>query len=462
MTGQHDGTPLRRRVLVSILTVTSLAVAVFALPLAIAVQQLYRTETVTALQRDAARVAAVVPDAMPAAPISLPRGASSSASTGVYDTTGRRIAGTGPARSALAIGVGTQVRDAVEGADLAVFAPIPSDQKAAGTVRVAVPYSVVTARVYRAWAIMALFAALAIGLAAVLARRQAVRLAAPLERLTHAARALGDGDFTIQAQHSGVREADIASGALEATATRLGQLVGRAQAFGSDVSHQLRTPLTGLMVGLESALTRTDAELRPALRDALSRCDHLHTIVEDLITMTRSPGFEATQIDLGDLLADVRDRWAAPLKARGRALAAGPQLPPCLAPEAAVRQILDVLLGNALWHGEGTVTIGARRTPAGTAIEVSDEGPGLAAEPERLLAGPPDPADGHGRGLPLARALAAAAGGSLVVRRASPQPVFSLLLPAGDDKLPAAEGNAARGGKRPGKPAGQQASGSKR
>lgn len=448
MIGQHNGTPLRRRVLVSILTVTSLAVAVFALPLAIAVQQLYRTETVTVLQRDAARVAAVVPDAIPAAAISLPRGASSSASIGVYDTAGHRIAGTGPAWSALATGDRTQVRDAVEGVDLAIFAPIPSDQKAAGTVRVAVPYGVVTARVYRTWAIMALFAVLAVGLAAVLARRQAVRLAAPLERLTHAARALGDGDFTIRAEHSGIQEADIASGALEATATRLGQLVGRAQAFGSDVSHQLRTPLTALMIGLESAFTRPDAELRPALQDALSRCDHLHTIVEDLITMTRSPGFEATQIDVGGLLADVRNRWAAPLEARGRplALTADPRVPLCLAPEAAVRQILDVLLGNALWHGEGTVTIGARGTDTGIAIEVSDEGQGLAAEPENLLAGPSDPADGHGRGLPLARALAAAAGGSLVIRRAAPQPVFSLLLPAADAEQP--EPQAASGSKR--------------
>jgi signal transduction histidine kinase len=300
------------------------------------------------------------------------------------------------------------------------------------------PYGVVTARVYRAWAIMTLFAVLAVGLAAVLAWRQAVRLAAPLERLTRAARALGHGDFTIRAEHSGVREADIASGALEATAARLGQLVGRAQAFGSDVSHQLRTPLTALMVGLESALTRTDGELRPALRDALSRCDHLHAIVEDLITMTRSPGFEATQIDLDGLLRDIRDRWAAPLEARGRplALAADPRLPPCLAPEAAVRQILDVFLGNALWHGEGTVTIGACRTDTGVALEVSDEGPGLTAEPEKLLAGPPTSGRGHGRGLPLARALAAAAGGSLMVRRSSPKPVFSLLLPAADAERP--------------------------
>jgi nitrogen-specific signal transduction histidine kinase len=79
---------------------------------------------------------------------------------------------------------------------------------------------------------------------------------------------------------------------------------------------------------------------------------------------------------------------------------------------------------------------------------VSDEGPGLAGvEPDEVLAGSADRADGHGRGLPLARSLTAAAGGSLVVRRAAPRPVFSLRLPA------TAGGRPARAGRYPAGPA---------
>src|SRR5205807_6734297 len=134
---------------------------------------------------------------------------------------------------------------------------------------------------------------------------QAVRLAAPLERLTRVARALGDGDFTVRAERSGVREADTASQALEDTAAQLGTLLDREQAFSSDVSHQLRTPLTALMVGLESALTRPDADPRTALRDALSRSEHLSDTVEDLISLVRRPGFAGTPVDLGVLIDDV-------------------------------------------------------------------------------------------------------------------------------------------------------------
>jgi signal transduction histidine kinase len=433
MNHEHGGPPLRQRVLVSIMAVTVFAVVAFTLPLGIAVQRLYRSETVTALQRDAARAAAVVPDSIPGSLVSVPSRSSSFRSLGVYDTAGRRVAGSGPGRSALAAsGARAQVRDAVEGAYLAVIAPIPSDQKAVGTVRAAVPYSTVTDRVRKTWAAMCLLAFLAVGVAAVLARRQAVRLARPLERITLAARALGDGDFTVRAERFGVREADTASQALEDTATQLGQLLQRERAFSSDVSHQLRTPLTALTVGLESALSRPGADLRAALGDALSRSEHLRTTIEDLLSLVRRPGYAAAPIDLGVLMEEVRARWHGPLAAHGRQLVSRtePDVPHGLATPAAVRQIIDVLVGNALCHGDGTVTIDVHDVGTGVAIEVADEGTGLASEPDDLLAGSADRADGHGRGLPLARALADASGGRLVVRRAAPEPIFSLLLPA--------------------------------
>ena len=453
MPDPHGDPPLRRRVLASILAATALAVTVFALPLGIVVQRLYRTETVTALQQEASRVAAVVPDGLPSTPVTLPPGSlpreilSAPAIVGVYDTAGRRVAGAGPGLSALANGGTSQVRVAREGIDLAVSVPIPSDQKMVGTVRAALPYSVVSQHVYRAWAAMAVFAAAAITLAAVVARRQAARLATPLERLTHAARALGDGDFTVRAERFGVREADTASRALEDTATHLGRLLARERTFSSDVSHQLKTPLTALRAGLESAVERPDADLRSALRDALTRSEHLSDIVEDLVSLLRQPGFSVVPVNIGALLAEVTARWEGPLATRDRklVLACEPELPRCLAPPAGMRQILDVLISNALWHGEGTVSVSARPSGEYVDIEVSDEGAGLDGEPpprpsgQPGAAGPPGQWDGHGRGLPLARSLAAASGGCLTLRRAAPEPVFALSLPA-----PAATGQPSR------------------
>ena len=455
MTGESRGTPLRNRVLASIVTVTTIAVVLFALPLAVAVRDLYRSEAITALQEKAARAAVMVPDNLSISSGQDLTDTPSPSGIGVYDRAGHLLAGDGPDWSRLATAGVSQSRVGVEGGYLAVIAPIPSDQKVVGTVRAAIPDSEVTGRVYRAWGAMALFAAIAIGLAALIARRQALRLAAPLEQLTLAARALGDGDFSVRAQRSGLREADTASQALEDTAAQLGRLVDRERAFSSDVSHQLRTPLTALRVGLESAVTRPDADSRAALKDALTRCEHLSDIVEDLVSLIRQPGFTPVPVDAGALLTEAADRWHAPLDARGRRLAqvAESPLPRCAAPPAALRQILDVLISNALWHGEGTVTLTARQAEGSVAIDVSDEGPGMPDDPAPDTRSSPGGAtprtprgmsdgeakisdtrpladDGHGRGLPLARSLASAAGGSLVLSHPGPNPVFTITLPA--------------------------------
>ncbi|GII31250.1 HAMP domain-containing sensor histidine kinase [Planotetraspora mira] len=427
------GRPLRLRVLGAIVGVATLSVALFAIPLAISMGRLYHDDTTASLDRNATWIAAVVHDDVVrngVTSVPLPRGVPSTLTVGFFTASGAKLSGAGPGTSRIAAEARDgHVHEGVERGFLVVAAPFPSDKKLAGSVRVAMPYEIVRDRMYRAWLAMAALAVVVIGLAAVFALRQSARLAAPLEHLTRAAQALGSGDFSIRAPRSDVREADAAGLALEATARRLGDVLDRERAFSVDVSHQLRTQLTGMLLGLESALGRPDADLAGVIRTAVDRGERLQTTIEDLVRLTR--GGHTGGPEPFDVLALVEeigaDRRAALAEAgRGLTVSVPDELPGVAAAPAAVRQILHVLLDNAAIHGRGEVTVEVSDLGDGVAVVVSDQGPGVPEGTDVFARGA---RDGHGIGLALARSLAEAEGGRLVLRRASP-PVFSLLLPA--------------------------------
>jgi signal transduction histidine kinase len=105
-----------------------------------------------------------------------------------------------------------------------------------------------------------------------------------------------------------------------------------------------------------------------------------------------------------------------------------PAVPHAQASESAVRQVVDVLLDNAVVHGTGAVGLVVRDAGTTLAIDVTDEGGG-PPDADEVFRSRGGGSPGHGIGLALARALAEAEGGRLVLSRARP-PVFSLLLPA--------------------------------
>jgi signal transduction histidine kinase len=411
----------------------ALAIALFGVPLAVAVVVLFRADERGELDRVADTTAVRVAPQLAAGrtPTQLPD-AEDDMHVAVYGLQGRRLVGDGPdvADGPVREAVGGATAGGSDGGDLVVAIPVTSDNRVVGVVRAASPQSRVWLQIGLTWLAMAGLAAAALAAAALLARRQSRRLADPLEHLATAAQTLGDGDFTVRLAPAGIPEIDAAGGALTRTAERLGSLVGRERAFSADASHQLRTPLTGLRLRLETALDG-DTDLRDAVEGALITADRLERTIDDLLALARDAPHARTPAELPVLLAELESSWSGPLAAAGRSLTItlDQDLSGTRASAAAVRHILDVLLANAQAHGAGTVGVAVRDADTAVAIDVTDEGPGVA-DTEELFRRRTSPGVGHGIGLALARALAEAEGGRLLLSRPGPGPVFTLLLPA--------------------------------
>jgi signal transduction histidine kinase len=421
---------VRTRIISLAVLAAVLTIVLFGVPLALGALQYALAHERSDLERLANETAvAVAADLFRDQPLEEALGGDARR-VGVYKDVGRRIGGVGPdsadaeVAEALDGGVGSGVRDGF----LVAAVPVTHDGDVIGAVRAASPRSDALDQVAIVWVGMILLAGLAIGAVWVVARRQARRLARPLEELSEAARRLGEGDFSIRTLPAGAAEIDSVGNALNTTAERLDDLVARERAFSADASHQLRTPLTALRWQLEAAMDQPDQDPQRAMGTAIAAADRLEQTIDELLALARDAVDPRREpLDLARLLDEIDRDWQQRLTAQRRRLIllVDAQAPSSAASNAAVRQALRVLVDNAEKHGSGTVAIAVRNAAGALAIDVSDEGTGVARPAELFVR---RPANGHGIGLALARRLVEAEGGRLQLSQRAPAK-FTVLLP---------------------------------
>ncbi|MGP4112931.1 sensor histidine kinase [Streptomyces sp. 4N509B] len=246
-----------------------------------------------------------------------------------------------------------------------------------------------------AWS-LGIATALAVISSVLLAQAAATTVLRPVQRLSDAARRLGEGKLDTRLEVRGAdelaeltRSFNSAAASLEQRVEELSEREEASRRFVADMSHELRTPMTAITAVtevLEEEADNLDPMIAPAVRLVVSETRRLNVLVENLMEVTRFDARTARivldDVDIADqVTACIDDRaWldAVELDAeRGIIARVDPRR---------LDVILANLIGNALKHGGAPVRVSVREEENDgrheVVIEVSDEGPGI---PEKVL-----------------------------------------------------------------------------
>jgi len=270
-----------------------------------------------------------------------------------------------------------------------------------------------------------------LGVAGLVAVRHADRLGDTLETLRQRVERLAGGDTRPSPLTTGIAEVDRLDEALVRGAQHTARRLASERDFAADASHQLRTPLTALLMRLEEIAATDDlGVVAEESTIAIAQVERLSRVVDDLMSRTRSGVGASPAVSLDSVLASLQREWQpAFASARRSILVSGERGLGVRATPVALAQILTTLLENSLSHGRGTVEIAARRSGPSVVIEVTDGGEGVPAAIAPHIFERSVSSTGSGLGLSLARDLAEAAGGRLELVSARPA-VFALFLSA--------------------------------
>ena len=162
----------------------------------------------------------------------------------------------------------------------------------------------------------------------------------------------------------------------------------RQHLFVANASHELRTPLTLIRASAEVAQSslRLDDEQRALLKDVIEEADHMTRLVNDLLLLSRLDAgqlvLEKRAVALAELLTDVK-RQITPL-ANERDLSISLKKADGVAwgDRDRLRQVLLILLDNALRHTPqgGGISLESKEHGHGIWITVSDTGTGILPE----------------------------------------------------------------------------------
>jgi signal transduction histidine kinase len=254
------------------------------------------------------------------------------------------------------------------------------------------------------------------------------RLTRRLERLQAGVTELGSGNLSARVAVQGNDEVARLALAFNDAAARIEKLVGAHKTLLANASHELRSPLARIRLGVELISNDPSPERRVELARDISELDQL---IDEILLASRLDGGAAPEREPVDMTAVVAEECAradVPLHAETVQVSGSARL---------LHRLVRNLIDNARRYGGDQVEVELRRAAGTVELDVMDRGPGVAqTERERVFepfyrsAGASEASGGVGLGLALVRQIARQHGGEV---QCLPRPgggsVFQVQLP---------------------------------
>lgn len=262
-------------------------------------------------------------------------------------------------------------------------------------------------------------------------------LVRPIEQITRAARAVGEGKLDARTGVTRRDEVGALAAAFDDMAARLERLVAGEKELRANVSHELRTPLARIRVALELAEEGSDnpATTEKHLRGIRGDIIELEELVDQVLITARLDlasdedlALRRSAIDLAELAESSATRFSELHPSHRLEVDVADETMMVTADPKLIKRVIDNLLDNSAKYAnpaDGPTTLAIRGSARGTSITVSDRGEGVAADEIDRLFEPFFRADsmrtqnkkGVGLGLSFCRRVVEAHGGTITAKR---------------------------------------------
>lgn len=265
-----------------------------------------------------------------------------------------------------------------------------------------------------------LYAAVMIPLALV-----ARKIAKPLARLNERVERVGLTDEIAPMATDGPDDIRRLIASFNAMQSRVSALLGEKDVMLGAIGHDLKTPLAALRVRIESVEDDSERNKMAATIDEMA------TILDDILTLARlgKSGEPSQRTDIGALVGSIAEECPGAMLTEPHQRIVANVRPILL------RRALRNLIGNAITYGKIAV-VSIKQNEGALQIIIEDDGPGIAPGMIDLMFEPFARAEtsrsratgGSGLGLTIARAIARAHNGDVVLENRAEGGVRALII----------------------------------